>query len=91
MRTLWSDEAQADLARIFEFNLAWSETWAMRVDARLVERGDALARSPLMGRSVDGKDLRRLSLPDIQYVIFYRVSGDRVIIAHIYSTRENRP
>ena len=90
MRVLWSDEAQADLARIFEFNLAWSQTWAMRVDARLVERGEALASSPFLGRPADRKDLRRLSVPDIQYVIFYRVIEDQVIVAHIYSSRENR-
>jgi plasmid stabilization system protein ParE len=90
VRLLWSEEAQADLARIFEFNLGWSSTWAMRVDARLVERGKALARLPFLGRPAGEKDLRRLSVPDIQYVIFYRVAEDQVIIAHIYSTRENR-
>jgi plasmid stabilization system protein ParE len=90
VKVLWSDEAQADLARIFDFNLSWSETWAMRVDARLVERGEALGSSPFMGRPADEKDLRRLSVPDIQYVIFYRVTQDQVNIAHIYSTRDNR-
>jgi plasmid stabilization system protein ParE len=90
VKVLWSDEAQVDLARIFDFNLGWSETWAMRVDARLVERAEALGGFPLMGRRADEKDLRRLSVPDIQYVIFYRVTQDQVSIAHIYNTRENR-
>jgi plasmid stabilization system protein ParE len=90
VRVLWSVEAQADLARIFDFNLAWSEAWAMRVDARLVERGEALAGFPFLGSPADGGDMRRLSVPDIRYVIFYRVTEDQVIIAHIYSSRENR-
>jgi plasmid stabilization system protein ParE len=90
VKVLWSDEAQADLARIFDFNLGWSETSAMRLDARLVERGEALGSSNFMSRLADEKDLRRLSVPDIQYVIFYRVTQDQVNIAHIYHTRENR-
>jgi plasmid stabilization system protein ParE len=90
VKVLWSEEAQADLARVFDFNLRFSETWAMRVDARLAERAEALGRSPFMGPAADVKDLRRLSVPDIQYVIFYRVTQDQVSIAHIYHTRENR-
>ena len=90
MRVVWSHGARADLARIHEFNSAWSELWATRVDARLLERASALGRTPFMGRRADNQDKRFLSVPDIQYIILYEVAAEQVTILRVHSTREDR-
>jgi plasmid stabilization system protein ParE len=87
---IWSEPASADLQRIFEFNLTRSFAWAERVDSRLRKRGHALADFPFSGRPVRGLRLRVLSLPDIQYVINYRLDGDEVTVLRVRSTREMR-
>jgi plasmid stabilization system protein ParE len=86
----WAEPAQADLRRIFSFNLERSAEWALRVDGRLHERGEWLGRFPYGGRPTRGSELRLLSVTDIQYVITYRVDGRRVTILRIHATRENR-
>jgi plasmid stabilization system protein ParE len=86
----WRSEALADLQRIFSFNAAKSEPFAVRVERRLLERAQALAATPQLGRSTDREGIMRLSVTDIQYVIDYRRFEDRVSIVRIRSTREIR-
>ena len=80
--------ARADLARIYAFNAERSTNWAERVEGRLLQRAEALTTSPHVGRPTTEPGVRRLSVPDIQYVIDYRVAGGSVRILRIYSTRE---
>lgn len=67
-----------------------SEGHAARVDARLLERADALERTPGMGKPVGSSGLRVLSIVDIQYVITYALVDDRITIFRVHHTRENR-
>jgi plasmid stabilization system protein ParE len=80
--------ARADLARIYAFNAERSIHWAERVEGRLLQRAEALTASPNVGRPTAETGVRRLSVPDIQYVMDYRVAGHTVRILRIYSTRE---
>ena len=80
--------ARADLARIYAFNVERSVSWANRVEDRLLQRAEALTASPHVGRPTTEAGVRRLSVPDIQYVMDYRVAGNCVRILRIYSTRE---
>lgn len=80
--------ARADLVRIYLFNAERNARWADRVEARLLERAEALTISPFIGRPMPEPGVRRLSVPDIQYVMDYRVVGHCVRILQIYSTRE---
>ncbi len=89
MKVEWSKEARADLARILTFNIDRSDQWAERVDSRLRQRAEALGQSPLMGRRI-AFALPALSVPDIQYVILYRVAAEQVTILGVASTREKR-
>jgi plasmid stabilization system protein ParE len=82
-------EARADLARIFDFNHERDEAYAERVNARLLARGKALARTPFMGRPLGTFGLRQLSVPDIQYVLVYGVDHGDVLIFRVHSTRED--
>jgi len=49
----WRSEALDDLQRIFSFNASKSEAFAMRVERRLLQRAEAVAASPQLGRSTD--------------------------------------
>jgi plasmid stabilization system protein ParE len=62
--------------------------WAERVEGRLLQRAEGLTTSPHIGRPTAKPGVRRLSVPDIQYVMDYRVAGNTVRILRIYSTRE---
>lgn len=90
MEVAWAEPAQADLWRIFIFNLERSANWALRVDGRLVDRAHWLGEFPYGGRPIAGTELRRLSVTDIQYVITYRIDGDGVTILRNPATREHR-
>jgi plasmid stabilization system protein ParE len=78
------------LARIWDFNMQRSEQWAERVQRRLIERAMSLVIAPNSGRRLIGTGLRRLSVPDIQYVIDYRHHSEVVQVMRIRSTREVR-
>ena len=80
--------ARADLARIFVFNAQRNMDWAERVESRLLQRAEALAAAPHVGRATAEPGVRRLSVPDIQYVMDYRIAGSCVRILRIYNTRE---
>lgn len=90
MPARWLLAARADLARIFDFNAQRSVTYAERVDARLLERADAIERMPHMGRPLGRAGLRTLSIVDIQYVIIYALVDERITILRIHHTRQNR-
>jgi len=85
----WLTEARADLVRIFEFNHERNEAYAARVNARLLARGQALGSAPFMGPPLGTLGLRKLSVPDIQYVIVYGVDHADVVIFRVHSTRED--
>jgi plasmid stabilization system protein ParE len=80
--------ARADLARIYLFNAERSLNWARRVESRLLQRAEALTVAPHVGRPTAEPGVRRLSVPDIQYVIDYRIAESCVRILRIYNTRE---
>ena len=61
--------------------------YADRVEARLIKRADSLARIPGQGRRVSGSDARRVSIPDVQCVISYRIEENAVRILSVRSTR----
>jgi plasmid stabilization system protein ParE len=90
VKLTWRSEALDDLQRIFSFNAAKSEVFAMRVERRLLERVQAVAAKPGLGRRSDRHGIMRLSVTDIQYVIDYQPFSDRVSIVRIRSTRELR-
>ena len=85
-----SPTAEADLERIFEFNVQRSLAWAEKVEQRIWERANGLLDTPSIGRRTIRPGVLRLSMPDIQYVIDYLAEADRIRILSIYSTREIR-
>ncbi|WP_174278501.1 type II toxin-antitoxin system RelE/ParE family toxin [Sphingomonas bacterium] len=89
MNVVWSERAEHDLLRHWLFLAERSTFYAERVEARLRSAAALIGTVPFMGRRVV-RTTCDLSLPDIQYVIRYRVDEDVVRILEIYSPRQNR-
>lgn len=64
-------------------------SYADRVEQRLEVRASTLASAPFQGRLVADSSLRRLSIPDIQYVILYRLEDEAVRIVRLWSTAQD--
>lgn len=64
--------------------------YADRVDARLSEAADLLGAMPRIGRPGSTPATRLWSGVDVQYVLEYRLDDNRVLIARVWSTRQNR-
>lgn len=83
-------EAEADLSRIYAFNVQRSFAWAHKVEQRLLARLRMLPQKPNVGRRFSDAGVYRVSVTDIQYVIDYEMFEDRVVVLRIQSTREIR-
>jgi plasmid stabilization system protein ParE len=83
-------EAGDDLARIYEFNIDRSASWADKVEGTLLERAHGLGATPHAGRLITRAGTRRLSVPDIQYVIDYQLRETMIEVLRFQHTREIR-
>lgn len=90
LKVIWSRNARGDQQHIWLFLAERAVAYADKVEARLEERADSIARLPLLGRIIPGTTIRRVSLTDIQYVIDYELDDDSVRILRVCSARENR-
>lgn len=89
MNVVWTDRAEADVLRHWLFPAQRNVPHAERVEARLREAGELIGGFARIGRPV-WRTTRDLSLPDIQYVVRYRLDEDAIRIISVRSTRENR-
>lgn len=90
MRLRWTTGALADLESHWQFLAERSVDHADRVEARINDRADALKRFPYLGRLDKRTGTRFLSIPDIQFLIDYRIDDDEVRILQVWSTKQDR-
>ncbi|MGA0599154.1 type II toxin-antitoxin system RelE/ParE family toxin [Caulobacter sp. KR2-114] len=91
MRLRWSPSARRALASVRTFLAERDPAAARRVERRILERANFLARWPQAGRPSHVSGTRELSIPDIQYVIIYEVVGEDVLILMLWHSRQSRP
>ncbi|PTS90123.1 hypothetical protein DBR17_01955 [Sphingomonas sp. HMWF008] len=53
-------------------------------------RARSLAATPFQGRTADTNSVRLLSIPDIQYIITYRIEDSALWIVRVHHAREDR-
>jgi plasmid stabilization system protein ParE len=82
--------ALTDLERHWMFLAEHNVDHADRIEARIKDRANALRRFPFPGRLDMRTGSRFLSIPDIQYLIDYRIDEDEVRILQIWSTKQDR-
>jgi toxin ParE1/3/4 len=91
MRLRLLAEAARDLRGIFDFIEQDNPEAARDVARRLMKSIQLLAQNPSVGRPSKTKAIREWSVPDLPYIVPYRVRRDTVEVLRIYHTRRNRP
>jgi plasmid stabilization system protein ParE len=90
----WSDQAKADLKAIHNVIARDSTHYARKVTQELVEKTDALAELPRLGRVVPelGDDNVR-EIPAYSYRILYEIKPDDdiVVLAVVHKRRDLGP
>ena len=91
MRVRFTRPAQADLHRIYSYIAKENLAAASRVVTRLIEHARSLGDHPQQGRKTDEPNVHVIVVPQLRYLIFYRVVDDEVQINHIRHTSRSRP
>ncbi|MCD2173305.1 type II toxin-antitoxin system RelE/ParE family toxin [Rhizobium sp. C4] len=87
----WTRRALRRLDEIGAYISAQNPNAASKVLNRIVVAADSLASQPEMGRDGRIKGTRELVLPDISYVIAYRVAETSVDILTVVHTSRRWP
>lgn len=91
MRIIWTEEARADLRRLYVFLAAKNPNAAELTMLSLTEAPGRLLRQPAIGQrieSIEGRSARRIVVG--AYEIRYEVAGEAIRISRIFHTKENR-
>ena len=83
MNIVYAPRALRDLQSIAEYLNQRSPSGAFNVLAAVKSSIEALAAFPGMGRVVDDAGHRRFPVLRFPYAVFYRISGDELLIVHI--------
>jgi len=90
----WADQAKADLKAIHDYIARDSTHYAKKVTQELVEKTDALAELPRLGRVVpELGDENVREIPAYSYRILYEIEAgdDIVVLAVIHKRRDLSP
>jgi addiction module RelE/StbE family toxin len=90
MRVLWSAAAQRALAAAKTYIANDDPAAAQRVERRILDRVAALARMPYIGRPGRRPGTRELSIPDVRYLIVYRIRDDEILILMLWHSRQSQ-
>ena len=81
----------ANLQRQYAYLREQNPSAALAVRERIVQAASRLSAFPLSGRGGRLPDTRELVVPDLPYLIIYRVRGEDVIIANLFHTSRKWP
>ena len=89
MKVRYTLPALADLDEILDYLTPRSPRGAARIQARIKTFIDLLTSHPLMGGRTDDPIIRRLVVTPYDYLVFYEVGDDEIIIHNIrHSARD---
>ena len=91
MQVKWLRKALNNLDEIAEFIAQENPVAAKRVVARLYEATHSLPLHPQMGRPGRVSGTRELALPDLPFIIPYRVHQRTVEILRVFHTSRRLP
>lgn len=88
-RIVWSPDAQQDRLTILEY---WHKRlghkhFSTKLYHEFVRVSRMVARNPRIGRRVEGREERMFVVGE--YLMFYRVDGDFVLISRLWDSRRN--
>ena len=90
MKIIWSRQAQRDKQTIWSFLSDRGVAYADRVELRIEARVESLAQFAYLGGPIPGTNRRKLSIPDIQHVVIYRIDDTIIRILRIRATAQDR-
>jgi plasmid stabilization system protein ParE len=92
LKLVWSPAARRDLIRLREFIEPHNPAAARRAAAILRKAANLLQEQPGIGRRIEGREDRELSVPFGQrgYLLRYRLHEDTIVILCIWHGLENR-
>jgi toxin ParE1/3/4 len=82
---VWSPSALREVAKIFDYLMAFNPQAAARVLNTLIAAGDSLADFPHRGRQVPNSSLREL-VTVYPYIVRYRITRESVRILRVRHT-----
>jgi toxin ParE1/3/4 len=89
MRLIWTPRARDDLREIGQYVAEFSSTAALALVRRLRVAARGLVDHPNIGRPGRVEETRELVVPGTNYILPYRVRGDRVeILAALHASRQ---
>jgi toxin ParE1/3/4 len=88
---VWSPRAIEHLAHLREYIARDSPNAANRIASALLEAVERLAQLPNIGRPGRVAGTRELVVPGTQYIIPYRVRGDRLEVVAVFHARQKWP
>ena len=83
-RLIWNKKAQKDLEEIFSYISRDDADAALRVVRRIYEAAETLAEHPRIGRDGLVPGTREFPIPQLPYLLPYRVKQDAVRILRVY-------
>jgi len=87
----WSPEAAADFAAIVEYIQQQNPSAADRVARAIFENVTSLESFPDRGRQGRVKDTRELVLPQLPFIVVYRVKSDVAEVARVLHGSQRWP
>ena len=89
---VWTTAARADLIRLRRFIDPHNPAAARRAAEAIAEGAKLLIEHPAIGKRVEGRDDRGLSIPFGQrgYVLRYRQDGQTVAVLRVWHSLEKR-
>lgn len=92
LKPVWSPAARRDLIRLREFIEPHNPAAARRAAAILRKSANLLQEQPGIGRRIEGREDRELSVPFGQrgYLLRYRLHEDTIVILRIWHGLEDR-
>ncbi|WP_395943506.1 type II toxin-antitoxin system RelE/ParE family toxin [Brevundimonas sp.] len=90
MRTVvWSNRASLELARAIDYLAQRNLHAAQRIEARILETAEKLARRPI-GRPGHLPDVYEKRVTDTPYLMYYTLDERRIVILRLFHTAQDR-
>jgi plasmid stabilization system protein ParE len=92
LKLVWSPAARRDLVRLRQFTEPHNPGAARRAAAALKKAASLLCEQPGIGRRIEGREDRELSVPfgDRGYLLRYRLHEDTIVILRLWHGLEDR-
>jgi len=91
MKLRWSPGARRDLKSIKAYFMERNPVASEKTGAEIIRAVQRLEVFPQLGRPAHHSNLRLMQVPELPYLIPYRVEGENIQIVAVFDERRERP